>query len=119
MYGVVCLWLRQNVLRRNGAAPKTSCAKTVTPKRRRLTVLLRAGVEPTTLRLRVIASTNAPPCPTDDYIVVHCNTIYYTRECIFYSHTLYIIMYVSMHADFCIYAWFVYRYECTLYVPCV
>src|SRR6218665_1380384 len=23
----------------------------------------RAGVEPTTLRLRVIASTNAPPCP--------------------------------------------------------
>ena len=24
----------------------------------------RAGVEPTTLRLRVIASTNAPPCPT-------------------------------------------------------
>src|SRR6218665_3231777 len=24
----------------------------------------RAGVEPTTLRLKVIASTNAPPCPT-------------------------------------------------------
>src|SRR6218665_3612889 len=24
----------------------------------------RAGVEPTTLRLRVISSTNAPPCPT-------------------------------------------------------
>src|SRR6218665_530048 len=24
----------------------------------------RAGVEPTTIRLRVIASTNAPPCPT-------------------------------------------------------
>src|SRR6218665_3799261 len=27
-------------------------------------VAARAGVEPTTLRLRVIASTNAPPCPT-------------------------------------------------------
>src|SRR6218665_710467 len=26
----------------------------------------RAGVEPTTLLLRVIASTNVPPCPTDD-----------------------------------------------------
>src|SRR6218665_1393772 len=29
----------------------------------------RAGVEPTTLRLRVIASTNAPPCPIQ---YVHC-----------------------------------------------
>src|SRR6218665_2319380 len=25
----------------------------------------RAGVEPTTLRLRIITSTNAPPCPTN------------------------------------------------------
>src|SRR6218665_2018830 len=29
----------------------------------------RAGVEPTTLRLRVIASTNAPPCP--DSLIHH------------------------------------------------
>ena len=28
-------------------------------------VAARAGVEPTTLRLKVIASTNAPPRPTD------------------------------------------------------
>ena len=30
----------------------------------------RAGVEPTTLRLRVIASTNAPPCPTNTCLKV-------------------------------------------------
>ena len=30
----------------------------------------RAGVEPTTLRLRVIASTNAPPCPTVAHYVI-------------------------------------------------
>src|SRR6218665_2927610 len=29
----------------------------------------RAGVEPTTLRLRVIASTNAPPCPTISLLI--------------------------------------------------
>ena len=31
----------------------------------------RAGVEPTTLWLRVIASTNAPPCPTCMHIHTH------------------------------------------------
>src|SRR6218665_604952 len=32
----------------------------------------KAGVEPTTLRLRVIASTNAPPCPTMRHHVPQC-----------------------------------------------
>src|SRR6218665_606293 len=36
-YGVVCLWMRKNVLRRNGAAPDCPA-----PKRSRQTVLLRA-----------------------------------------------------------------------------
>src|SRR6218665_1825813 len=39
----------------------------------------RAGVEPTPLRLRVIASTNAPPCPTTICLVSsvpHCVVMY-------------------------------------------
>ena len=33
----------------------------------------RAGVEPTTLQLRVIASTKAPQCPIEGAIEVICN----------------------------------------------
>ena len=39
----------------------------------------RAGVEPTTLRLRVIASSNAPPCPTCLVFLIY--TVIYTHTC--------------------------------------
>src|SRR6218665_259433 len=45
----------------------------------------RAGVEPTTLRLRVIASTNAPPCPTKYNVGLHYNRLAASCDVSFHS----------------------------------
>ena len=41
----------------------------------------RAGVEPTTLQLRVIASTNAPPCPTCFLVIVSTGFLWCLPRC--------------------------------------
>src|SRR6218665_2051897 len=40
----------------------------------------RAGVEPTTLRLRVVASTNAPPCPVWPLQYIFVSPLHYIKH---------------------------------------
>src|SRR6218665_2523741 len=53
----------------------------------------RAGVEPTTLRLKAIDSTKAPPCPTEIYIYIYIYT--------YKLYTIYIQVYIYKYSWAC------------------
>src|SRR6218665_1724912 len=52
----------------------------------------RAGVKPTTLRLKAIDSTKAPPCPTKMYVcmyVCECIVCVYACSCVYGIYNIY------------------------------
>src|SRR6218665_2235775 len=81
---------------------------------------VRAGVEPTTLRLRVIASTNAPPCPKYNiyiYIIMLYLFALYIYIYIYMGLYIYIYIYIYIHIyivwdciylyNICMYTWLI------------